>query len=95
VATECKLKVEAPLVVRTGEQELTLKAPETLGDSVQAQFEDEAKIKVAEVLREGDTIKLRVDASEAPLGEWELTLRSGTTECKGDVRVATPDSSTR
>ncbi len=95
VGNECKVTTSDTLTVREGEQELSVKVSEELGEPLQAQFADDAKIKVNSVAREGDTVKIRVDASAAPAGDWTLTLRAGMTECKGDVKVAAAETDAR
>lgn len=86
--SECTLTVDGTLAARPGEQELKVKPSADLAGQITAQFADEARIRVASIERDGEMLKLKVDAGAATAGKWALTLRAGEAECKGDVEVS-------
>ncbi len=89
-ASECTVSTEQSILVRAGDQELTVTLSEALGDSLTAQFAEESKITVKSVgaADESQAVKLVVDASNAVPGDWALTVRRNATACAGTVKVA-------
>ncbi len=93
---DCTVTAESPLTPRPGDQELKVTVSEPIAGEVSAVLPDSAGVRVSEVKVDGGTVTLRVDASAAREGEHPLTLRAGTLECKGEVKVApTSDTITR
>lgn len=88
IGAECTVTAIGDLKVGGGEQELKITASEAIGDGATASFPEDAKIKVNSITAGVDgSMTLKVDASEATAGTYELTLRAGATECTGDVKV--------
>ncbi len=93
---QCKVTTTDSIPIRSGSQDIRVTVDEELADPVTAEFEEDAKITVSSVTREPmmNTLRVSLDATEAVAGEYELTLRSGDTECTGTVKVGrtAPDS---
>ncbi|HVH39143.1 MAG TPA: hypothetical protein VM764_03890 [Gemmatimonadaceae bacterium] len=86
----CEITAKDTLRIRSGTQDYTVMTSDSLADPVTASFDMASKITVSNVVREAatNTHRLTLDASEAVPGDWKLTLRSGMTECTGNVTVA-------
>jgi hypothetical protein len=95
-AGECTVTSTDTLRIRSGEQDLTVSTSDSLADPVTASFDMASKITVSNVTREAatNTHRLTLDATEAVAGDWKLTLRSGETECTGNVSVAAATDTT-
>jgi hypothetical protein len=87
---ECTVTANDTLRIRSGSQDLKVTTSDSLADPVTASFDMASKITVSNVVREAETNahRLTLDATEAVAGSWKLTLRSGMTECTGNVTVA-------
>lgn len=95
---ECTVTANDTLRIRSGSQDLRVTTSDSLADPVTASFDMASKITVSNVVREAETNahRLTLDATEAVAGQWKLTLRSGMTECTGNVNVAgAPTDTTR
>lgn len=94
---ECTVTVNDSIKVRSGTQDLKVTTSDSLADPVTASFDMASKLTVSNVIREAETNahRLTLDATEAVAGSWKLTLRSGMTECTGNVTVAAADSAPR
>lgn len=95
---ECTVTATDTLRIRSGSQDLRVTTSDSLADPVTASFDMASKITVSNVVREAETNahRLTLDATEAVAGDWKLTLRSGMTECTGNVTVAgAPADTTR
>jgi hypothetical protein len=96
-SNECTVTSTDTLRIRSGSQDLKITTSDSLADPVTASFDMASKVTVSNVTRETGTNshKLTVDATEAVAGDWKLTLRSGMTECTGNVSVAAAKDSTQ
>jgi hypothetical protein len=80
--------------VRAGKDrlELLVKYAEPIGQTLRANFPDSARIAVVSTARMPDgepmAAKLLLNTTMAVAGNWELSLRGDTGECKGEVYVA-------
>lgn len=95
--SECTVTAKDTIVVRSGSQDYRVTTSDSLADPVTASFDMGSKITISNVIREAETNahRLTLDATEAVPGEWKLTLRSGMTECTGNVTVRGSADTTR
>lgn len=93
---ECTVTATDTVKVRAGSQDIKISTSDSLADPVTASFDMASKITVSNVTREmgANSHRLTLDATEATAGDWKLTLRSGQTECTGNVTVAASTDTT-
>ena len=94
VPIDCTATVQQPLVVKAGEQQVTVLVTEALPDSVKADVSKESMVTVKSIAKatDGKSVTLNIDASKAAPGAWTLVLTSGAAKCTGEVKVAAAES---
>ena len=94
--TDCTATVQTPLVVKAGEQQVTVLVTETLSDSlVKADVPKESNVAVKNVAKapDGKSVTLSIDASKAVAGSYTLVVTSGAAKCMGEVKIAAAETS--
>jgi len=89
--SDCEITVDAESVpVRPDSVVLRLVYSEAIGEELVAQLEEESGVKVVKVERESTeplAVKVTLNTSEAKAGEWNISLKGETGECRGKVKV--------
>jgi hypothetical protein len=87
----CTVFVEDPVPLRVDRVEVLAKYTESVGDSLSARFEDNAKIDVVTTkAKAGDpplSVRLMLNTTLGVAGTWKLTIKGQGGECVGDVYV--------
>jgi hypothetical protein len=88
-AQDCTVRVEQPIEVREGAQEIKAVVSAELPAEVTAAFPEDSNLKASDAQKapEEKTVVVKVDASKAQPGAYELSLKAGELTCKGEVTV--------
>lgn len=95
VTDDCTVTATQAIEVREGEQQITVTLSEELPATATVEFAEQSKLKSTGVAPnpEPNALAIKVDASAAQAGQWDVTLKAGESVCKGKVTVedaATP-----
>jgi hypothetical protein len=95
IADECTVTATQAIEVRDGEQQITVTLSEALPATATVEFAEQSSLKASGVAAnpEPNSLAIKVDASAAKEGQWDVTLKAGESVCKGKVTVegaATP-----
>lgn len=96
ISNDCTATVQQPLIVKAGEQQVTVLVTETLSDSVvkaDVPKESNVAVKAVEKAPDGKSITLSIDASKAVAGSYTLVVTSGAAKCMGEVKIAAAEVS--